>query len=61
MCKYESTLWIKSCGDISKILSRGLKVEGNVFDIIETFMKYQNDQLKPILKNMKIKLTIIEK
>ena len=41
---YES----KVCGDILKILSGELKVEGNVYDIIEAFMKYKNDHLKNI-------------
>ena len=31
----------KTCDDISKILSRELKVEGNVYDIVEAYMKYK--------------------
>ena len=40
----------KFCGDILKIISRHIKVEGNVYDIIEAFMNYKNDPLENIKK-----------
>ena len=36
------------CGKILKNLSRELDIEGNVYDFIETYMIYKNDQLKTI-------------
>ena len=33
---------------VIKILSRELNVGGNVYDSIETYMKYKNDHLKII-------------
>ena len=49
VCAFNQYYKSKICGDVIKILSRELKVEGNVYDIIEAYMKYKNDHLK-ILK-----------
>ena len=35
VCAFNQYFISKTCGDILKILSRELKVEGNVYDIIE--------------------------
>ena len=36
----------KICDDVLKILSEELNVRGNVYDIIEAYMKYKNLHLK---------------
>ena len=36
----------KSCGDFLKLLSRELKLEGNVYDITEALMKLKEQSFK---------------
>ena len=38
----------KICDDILKIISKELKVEGNVYDIIEGYMNYKKKHLKNV-------------
>ena len=38
----------KICDDVLKIISKELKSEGNVYDIIEAYIKHKNDHLKNI-------------
>ena len=45
VCAFNQYYKSKTCGDL-KIKSRGIKVEGDVYNIIEAFMKYKNDHLK---------------
>ena len=47
MC-FQSIFISRICSDNFKILSRELKVESNVYDIIKPYMKYKNDHLKII-------------
>ena len=48
VCDFNQFYKSKNCGDVLKVLSRELKVEGNVYDIIEAYIKYKNDHLKNI-------------
>ena len=53
---YKSNL----CDDILKIISEELNVKGNIYDIIEAYLKYKKNTLKFMKKHMKINLMIIE-
>ena len=46
LCAFKQNYKPKNCDDILKILSRELKIEGNVYDIIEAYMKFKNHHLK---------------
>ena len=46
VCAFNQYYKSKIRGDVLKILSRELNVEGNVYDIIEAYIKYKNDHLK---------------
>ena len=48
VCAFNQKYKSRICGDFLKFLSRELKVEGIVYDIIEVYMKYKNDHLKII-------------
>ena len=48
VCVFNQNYKSKTCGDVLKILSREVKVEGNVYDIIEAYVKYKSDHLKNI-------------
>ena len=39
VCSFNQYYRSKICDEVLKILSEGLKVEGNVYDIIEAYMK----------------------
>ena len=41
VCAFIQYYISKICGDLSKILSRELIVEGNVYDIFKAYMKYK--------------------
>ena len=43
------------CGDILKIKSEELKVEGNVYNVFEAYMIYKNDHSKIIKKEYESK------
>ena len=45
----------KISGDILKIISGDLNVNGNVYDIIEAYMKFENNHLKNIKKEYESK------
>ena len=40
VCAFNQYYKTKVCDDILKIISKGLKNEGNFYDIIEGYMKY---------------------
>ena len=46
VCAFNQYYKSRICGDILKILSREIRVEGNVYDIIEVFLKNKKDHLK---------------
>ena len=46
VCSFSQYCKSKIGGDILKISSQELKVEGNVYDKIEAYMKYKNKRLK---------------
>ena len=48
MCFYSKFNRSKNCDEVLKILSEKLNVKGNVYDIIEPYMKYKNHHLKII-------------
>ena len=50
VCSFNSYYKSKISHDILKIISKELKSEGNVYDIIEVYMKYKNEHLKIIEK-----------
>ena len=45
VCAFNQCFMSEICGDVLKMLSRELKVEGNVYDVIEAYMKYKNNLL----------------
>ena len=55
-CAFNQYYISNNCGNILKILSRKLIVQGNVSNIIETYMNYKNDQLKIIKEEYESKL-----
>ena len=48
VCAFNQYYKSKICDDILKIISEELNVKGNVYDIIETYMKFKNEHLKII-------------
>ena len=55
VCAFNQYFKSKTCGDNLKILSRELKVEGNMYDIIEAYMKHKNNYLKIIKEEFESK------
>ena len=50
VCAFNQNYRSKICYDDLKILSKELDVKGNVYDIIEAYMKYKNEHSKIIYK-----------
>ena len=50
VCNFNQFLKSKNFGDVLEIISEELRIDGNVYDIIEAYMKYKNDRLKIIKK-----------
>ena len=48
VCVFNQNYKFEICDDVLKILSEKLNVKGNVYDIIEAYMKYKNEHLKII-------------
>ena len=46
VCAFNQYYKPNFCGGILKMLSRKSKVEGNVYDIIEAYMNYENNPIK---------------
>ena len=55
VCSFNQYFRSKICNDVRKILSDELNVKGNVYDIIEAYMKYKNEHLKIIKKGYESK------
>ena len=56
VCAFNQYYKSKISDDVLKILSRELRVEGNVYDIIEVYVKHKNDHLKIIEKEYDSKI-----
>ena len=50
VCAFNQYYKSKICDDVSKNLSKKLKVEGNVYDILEAYVKYKNEHSKNFRK-----------
>ena len=62
VCAFNQYYRSKTGDDIFNIISKELNVDGNTYEKIETYMKYQKTNiLKSLKKNTKINLMIIEK
>ena len=48
VCSFNQYYESKISDDVLKIISKELNLKGNVYDIIEAYMKYKNDHLKII-------------
>ena len=48
VCSFNQKYSLKICDENLKILSEELNVKGNVYDIVEAYMKYRNHHLKII-------------
>ena len=46
VCTFNQYYKSNICKDILKIVSQKLKVEGNVYDMLDAYMKYKNEHLK---------------
>ena len=46
VCAFNQYYKLKFCDDILKIISDELNVKGNIYDIIETYLNYNNKHLK---------------
>ena len=46
VCSFNQFYKSKFCDEVLEVLSEELKVEGNVYDIIEAYMKYKNEHLE---------------
>ena len=61
VCSFNQYYKSKICADVLKILSRELKVEGNVYKEIEAYMKFKNNHLKFIKEDYEKIAMIIDK
>ena len=50
VCAFNQYYKSKSCHDILKIISEELNVKGNVYDVIEGYMKYKSKHFKVMEK-----------
>ena len=50
VCAFNHYYKPKICEDVLKVLSEELIVKGNVYDVIESYIKYKNDHLKIIMR-----------
>ena len=55
VCSFIQYYRSKMCDDVLKILSDELNVKGNVYDIIEVYLKYKNHRLKLFKKEYESK------
>ena len=46
VCAFDRFCQSENCGEVLKIISKELKVEGNFYYSIEAYMKYKNNHLK---------------
>ena len=60
LCGFNQNYKSKNCDDILKIIPEEVHVTGNVYDIIEAYLKNKNKHFKILKKNMKIILTNLE-
>ena len=58
VCAFNQYYKSNICGGFLKILWRELKVERNVYDIIEAYMNYKNGHLKFIKEEYEINFMI---
>ena len=60
VCAFDQFSRSKICDVVLKIISEELNVEGNIYDIIETYLNYENKHFKIMEKGYENNLTIIE-
>ena len=60
VCAFDKYYKPKICDDNLKIKPEELNVNGNIYDVIETFLNYKNKHFKTQKKNTKVNLPIIE-
>ena len=60
VCSFNQYYKSNHYNDIKRILSKELGVKGNIYDIIEEYLRYKKNIMIFLKKNMKINLKIIE-
>ena len=55
VCNFNQYFRSKSCDEVLKILSEELNLKGNVYDIVEAYMKYKKHHLKIIKEEYECK------